>query len=43
MDLMEIGYEDWRWMELAQDRVPWWALVLALLNLSWAVRMCWLY
>ena len=32
MDLMEIGCEDGRWMELAQDRVQWWALVLAVLN-----------
>jgi len=33
MDLMEIGREDGRWMELAEDRVQWWALVLAGLNL----------
>ena len=33
MDLMEIGCEDGRWMELAQDRVQWQALVLAVLNL----------
>jgi hypothetical protein len=33
MDLREIGYEDGRWMELAQDRVQWRALVLAVLNL----------
>jgi len=32
MDLMEIGCADGRWMELAQDRVQWWALVLAVLN-----------
>jgi len=31
MDLMEIGCEDGRWMELAQDLVQWWALVLAVL------------
>ena len=31
MDLMEIGCEDGRWMELAEDRVQWWALVLAVL------------
>ena len=30
---MEIGCEDGRWMELAQDRVQWWALVLAVLIL----------
>jgi hypothetical protein len=29
---MEIGCEDGRWMELAQDRVQRWALVLAVLN-----------
>jgi hypothetical protein len=23
MDLMEVRYEDWRWMELAQDHVQW--------------------
>ena len=33
MDLREIGCEDGRWMELAQDRVQWQALVLAVLNL----------
>ena len=32
MDLREIGCEDGRWMELAQDRVQWWALSLAVLN-----------
>ena len=32
MDLMEIGCEDERWMELAQDRVQWWAFVLAVSN-----------
>jgi hypothetical protein len=26
--------EDGRWMELAQDRVQWWDLVLAALNLG---------
>ena len=33
MDFMEIGCEDGRWIELAQDRVQWWAFVLAVLNL----------
>jgi hypothetical protein len=33
MGLREISYEDGRWMELAQDRVQWRALVLAVLNL----------
>jgi hypothetical protein len=30
---MEIGCEDGRRLELAQDRVLWWALVLAVLKL----------
>jgi uncharacterized integral membrane protein len=33
MDLRETGCEDGRWMELAQNRVQWRALVLAVLNL----------
>jgi hypothetical protein len=33
MDLREICCEDGRWMELAQDRVKWQALVLAALKL----------
>ena len=33
MDLKEIGCEDGRWMELAQDHVQWWALVLEVLKL----------
>jgi hypothetical protein len=33
MDLRETGCEDGRWMELAQDRVQWQTLVLAVLNL----------
>jgi hypothetical protein len=33
MDLREICCEDGRCMELAQDRVQWQALVLAVLNL----------
>jgi hypothetical protein len=33
MDLREICCEDGRWMELAEDRVQWQALVLAVLNL----------
>jgi hypothetical protein len=33
MDLREMGYEDGRWMELAQNRVQWRALILAVLNL----------
>jgi hypothetical protein len=31
MDLMEIGCEDESWMELAEDRVHWWDLVVAVL------------
>jgi hypothetical protein len=31
---MEIGCGDGRWMEVAQDRVQWRALVLAVLNLG---------
>jgi hypothetical protein len=31
---MEISGEDGRWMELAQDRVQWRALLLAVLNLG---------
>jgi hypothetical protein len=33
MDLSETGCEDGKWIELAKDRVEWWALVLAVLNL----------
>jgi hypothetical protein len=33
MDLREMGCEDGRWMELAQDRVQWRALLLVVLNL----------
>jgi hypothetical protein len=32
MDLMEKGCEDERWMELSEDCVQWWAVVLAVLN-----------
>jgi hypothetical protein len=32
MVLRELGCEDGRWMELAQDRVHWRALVLPVLN-----------
>jgi hypothetical protein len=34
IDLREMGCKDGRWMELAQDRVQWWTLVLAVLNLG---------
>jgi hypothetical protein len=33
MDLKEIGYEDERWMELAQEHVKWSAFLLPALNL----------
>jgi len=33
MDLMEKDCEDGRWIELVQDRVERWVLVLAVLNL----------
>ena len=29
---MEIDCDDGRWMELAQDRVQWWVLLLAVLK-----------
>jgi hypothetical protein len=39
-DLREIGSEDGRWMELAQDHVQWRALVLAVLNLGVLLPQC---
>jgi hypothetical protein len=33
MDLREVGCEDGKWIELALDRVRWWALVLSVLDL----------
>jgi hypothetical protein len=42
MDLREIGCEDGRWMELAQDCVQWQALVLAVLNLLVLLPEIWL-
>jgi len=33
MDLEEIDFGDWRWMELAQDWVQCWVLLLPVLNL----------
>jgi len=39
---MEIGCEDGRWMELAEDHVQWWALVLAVLNLCVLLPDMWL-
>jgi hypothetical protein len=32
--LTQVGCEDGRWMELAQDCVQWWALVLVVLNIQ---------
>jgi hypothetical protein len=32
MELTETGFDAGRWMELAQDCVQWWALVLAVLK-----------
>jgi hypothetical protein len=34
MDLREIGCEDGRWMELAQDRVQWWIFISMVLDLG---------
>jgi hypothetical protein len=42
MDLGEMGCEDGRWMELAQDRVQWLALALAVLNLRVLLPENWL-
>ena len=39
---METGCEDGRWMELAQDRVQWWSLVLAVLNRCVVLPESWL-
>jgi hypothetical protein len=33
MDLQEVGYGDMEWIELAQDRGCWWALVNVVMNL----------
>jgi hypothetical protein len=41
MDIMEIGCEYGRWMELAQDRLQWHALVLAVLNLRVLLPQFW--
>jgi len=33
MDLQEVGYGDLDWIDLAQDRDKWWALVNAVMSL----------
>jgi hypothetical protein len=33
MDVGEMGCENGKWMEVAQDGAPWWALVFPELNL----------
>jgi hypothetical protein len=33
MDIREVGWEDMNWIDLAQDRDRWWALVNAVMNL----------
>jgi len=39
---MEIGCEDRKWMELVQDRVKWWAFVLAVLYRCVLLSESWL-
>jgi hypothetical protein len=33
MDLHEVGCEDMDWIDVAQDRDRWWALLNAIMNL----------
>jgi len=40
MDLTVMGCEDGKWMELAQDRVQWQGVVLAVLNLGGLLPQC---
>jgi hypothetical protein len=42
MALREIGCEDWRWMQVAQDRVQWRALVLTASDLWVLLQESWL-
>jgi hypothetical protein len=32
VDLREIGCDDGKWMELAQDSVEWWTFLLMMMN-----------
>jgi hypothetical protein len=34
MDLQEVGYRGMDWIELAQDRYRWWALVNVVMSLQ---------
>jgi hypothetical protein len=40
MDIRKMGCEEGRWMEIAQDRVHWRPLVLAMLNLRVLPPQC---
>jgi hypothetical protein len=33
MDIREVGWKDMNWIDLAQDRDRWWAVVNAVMNL----------
>jgi hypothetical protein len=39
-DFKEQRFGDWKWVELAEDRVQWWVLVLVVLNLSVLLQEC---
>jgi hypothetical protein len=41
MYIKEVGRVDVRWMELNQDRVEWWSLVLAVWNLPVLLPQSW--
>jgi hypothetical protein len=38
MDLREIGIDGANWIQLAQDRVQWWAFVSMVMNLRFPLR-----